>query len=45
LVFATHGFIKKVDKVPANEIERAIKIRKKYFETKLKKITLWQRQQ
>lgn len=24
LVFATHGFIKKVDKVPANEIERAI---------------------
>jgi phage-related protein len=23
LVFATHGFIKKVDKVPVNEIERA----------------------
>lgn len=37
LVFATHGFIKKVDKVPANEIERAINIRKKYFESKLKK--------
>ena len=37
LVFATHGFIKKVDKVPANEIERAINIRKKYFERKLKK--------
>lgn len=37
LVFATHGFIKKVDKVPANEIERAINIRKKYFENKLKK--------
>jgi phage-related protein len=37
LVFATHGFIKKVDKVPANEIERAINIRKKYFEVKLKK--------
>ena len=37
LVFATHGFIKKVDKVPANEIERAVNIRKKYFETKLKK--------
>jgi len=37
LVFATHGFIKKVDKVPANEIERAIKIRKKYFDNKLKK--------
>lgn len=37
LVFATHGFIKKVDKVPANDIERAIKIRKKYFENKPKK--------
>jgi phage-related protein len=37
LVFATHGFIKKVDKVHANEIERAVNIRKKYFENKLKK--------
>jgi len=37
LVFATHGFIKKVDKVPVNEIERAINIRKKYFENKRKK--------
>ena len=37
LVFATHGFIKKVDKVPANEIERAINIRKKYLESKIKK--------
>ena len=37
LVFATHGFIKKVDKVPANEIDRAINIRKKYFENKHKK--------
>jgi phage-related protein len=37
LVFATHGFIKKVDKVPANEIEKAIKIREKYFESKIKK--------
>ncbi len=37
LVFATHGFIKKVDKVPANEIERAINIRKKYFDSNLKK--------
>jgi phage-related protein len=37
LVFATHGFIKKVDKVSANEIERALNIRKKYFESKLKK--------
>jgi phage-related protein len=37
LVFATHGFIKKVDKVPANEIERAMNIRKKYFESKPKR--------
>jgi phage-related protein len=37
LVFATHGFIKKVDKVPKNEIERAVNIRTKYFESKLKK--------
>lgn len=33
LVFVTHGFIKKVDKVPKNEIERAIRIRTKYFES------------
>ncbi|MCE2973931.1 MAG: type II toxin-antitoxin system RelE/ParE family toxin [Sediminibacterium sp.] len=31
LVIATHGFIKKVDKVPANEIERAVRLREKYF--------------
>jgi phage-related protein len=37
LVFATHGFIKKIDKVPANEIDRAENIRKKYFENKVKK--------
>jgi phage-related protein len=37
LVLATHGFIKKVDKVPANEIERAIRLRDKYFKNKLKK--------
>lgn len=37
LVIATHGFIKKVDKVPKNEIERAEKIRKQYFEFKIKK--------
>ena len=36
-VFATHGFIKKVDKVPSNEINRAIQIRIKYFESKNKK--------
>ncbi|MFZ4800224.1 MAG: type II toxin-antitoxin system RelE/ParE family toxin [Bacteroidia bacterium] len=37
LVFATHGFIKKVDKVPQNEIERAVRIKDQYFENKLKK--------
>jgi len=37
LVFATHGFIKKVDKVSLNEIERAVKIRTRYFENKQKK--------
>ncbi|WP_095951098.1 type II toxin-antitoxin system RelE/ParE family toxin [Flavobacterium sp. ACN6] len=36
LVFATHGFIKKVDKVPSNEIERANRIKVKYFESKIK---------
>ena len=37
LVIATHGFIKKADKVPKNEMERAMKIRTKYFQNKLKK--------
>lgn len=37
LVFATHGFIKKVDKIPENEIKRANKIRDTYFEHKNKK--------
>jgi hypothetical protein len=36
LVFATHGLIKKVDKMPGNEIGRAEKIRAKYFEHKTK---------
>ncbi len=31
LVIATHGFIKKVDKVPAHEIDRAVRLREKYF--------------
>ena len=31
LVIATHGFIKKSDKVPASEIRRAFDLRKKYF--------------
>ena len=34
LVFATHGFIKKVDKIPSNDIDRAKAIRIKYFEDK-----------
>ena len=34
LVIAVLGFIKKGDKVPKNEIERAIIIRMKYFENK-----------
>lgn len=37
LVIATHGFIKKVDKVPANEIDRAEKLRDNYFNNKSKK--------
>ena len=36
LVIATHGFVKKVDKVPSNEIERAERIKDKYFDNKLK---------
>jgi len=31
LVIATHGFIKKVDKVPINEILRAVRLRERYF--------------
>jgi phage-related protein len=37
LVFATHGFIKKVDKVPTKEIERAERIRERYFDNKQNK--------
>ena len=37
LVLATHGFIKKVDKVPANEINRALRLRENYYNNKLKK--------
>jgi hypothetical protein len=31
LVIATHGFVKKVDKVPANEIDRAVRLKDKYL--------------
>jgi phage-related protein len=34
LVLATHGFIKKTNKVPKKEIDRAVAIRMKYFEDK-----------
>lgn len=34
LVIATHGFIKKVDKVPSKEIDRAERLRDKYFKFK-----------
>jgi phage-related protein len=37
LVIATHGFIKKVDKVPSNEIDRAVRLKKKYYSNKIKK--------
>ncbi len=37
LVVATHGFIKKVDKVPGKEIDRAVRIRSEYFEFKQKR--------
>ena len=34
VVISTHGLIKKTDKVPRSEIERAEKSRKKYFNEK-----------
>ncbi len=37
LVIATHGFIKKVDKVPINEIDRAQRLRAIYFENNYKR--------
>jgi len=37
LIVATHGFIKKMDKVPENEIDRAMRTRERYFEEKWKK--------
>ena len=36
LVIATHGLIKKRDNVPDNEIERAVRLKEKYFENKQK---------
>jgi len=37
LVLATHGFIKKDQKVPQKEIDRAERIRQQYFENKKRK--------
>ncbi len=34
LVFATHGFVKKMNKVPVKEINRAIRIMENYFKNK-----------
>ena len=34
LVIATHGFIKKVDKVPKSQINRALKLKDKYYLSK-----------
>lgn len=34
LVIATHGFIKKTQKTPQKEIDKAIAIRNRYFENK-----------
>ncbi len=36
LVIATHGFVKKVNKIPIAEIDRALRLREKYFKHKLK---------
>lgn len=37
LVIATHGYIKKVGKVLLSEIEGAVRLRDKYFESRQKK--------
>jgi phage-related protein len=34
LVISTHGLIKKTDKTPASDLEKAERLRKKYFEQK-----------
>jgi len=37
IVVSTHGFLKKTDKTPQSDIDKAEKIRKQYFEQKNKK--------
>lgn len=34
LVISTHGMVKKVDKIPRSEIEKAVQIKAAYFELK-----------
>jgi phage-related protein len=34
LVVATHGLVKKTQKTPPNEIKKAEKLRKQYFDNK-----------
>lgn len=34
IVISTHGLIKKTDKIPAGEVEKAERLRKLYFESK-----------
>jgi len=36
LVIASHGIIKKSNKMPLKEIDKAIQLRQKYFNTKFK---------
>ena len=36
IVISTHGFIKKTDKTPQSDLDKAEKIRKQYFEQKTK---------
>ncbi len=38
IVISTHGLIKKTDKIPKSEIERAERSREKYFNDKNKKV-------
>jgi phage-related protein len=37
VVISTHGLIKKTDKIPQSDLDRAERLRKKYFELKDKK--------
>ena len=36
VIISTHGLIKKTDKIPKGEIEKAIRLREKYFNEKSK---------